>query len=116
MHTKRRALAALACFAGIAFGIPGGVQTPAHHSAGDRVSVAKVTTAPNFEIRRQTKAIQESSNWSGYAQTAGGYTSVSGTWNVPTGEGSSGIKYAAQWIRRSQETATKTASRPARRL
>ena len=67
MHTKRRALAALACFAGIAFGIPGGVQTPAHHSAGDRVSVAKVTTAPNFEIRRQTKAIQESSNWSGYS-------------------------------------------------
>ena len=23
---------------------------------------------------------------------------MSGTWNVPTGEGSSGIKYAAQWI------------------
>jgi hypothetical protein len=48
---------------------------------------------------RATRNIQQASNWSGYADTAGDYTSVSGSWNVPTAVTSqSGTHYGAQWI------------------
>lgn len=42
--------------------------------------------------------IEKSSNWSGYAETAGGYHAVTGTWVVPTGRPTTGSRYAAQWI------------------
>jgi hypothetical protein len=40
----------------------------------------------------------ESSNWAGYADTAGTYTSVSASWTQPTGTCSSGDQYASFWI------------------
>jgi hypothetical protein len=43
-----------------------------------------------------TKSAQESSNWSGYAET-GSYTSATGTWTVPTVSGS-GNHYSSQWV------------------
>jgi hypothetical protein len=41
---------------------------------------------------------QESTNWAGYADTAGTYTSVSASWTEPTGTCSSGDQYSAFWI------------------
>jgi len=41
---------------------------------------------------------EESSNWSGYADTAGTYSSVSASWVQPTGTCSSGDQYAAFWV------------------
>jgi Peptidase A4 family len=41
---------------------------------------------------------EESSNWSGYADTAGTYSSVSASWVQPTGKCSSGDQYAAFWV------------------
>ena len=40
----------------------------------------------------------ESTNWSGYAATAGTYTSVSASWTQPTGTCSRGDQYAAFWV------------------
>jgi Peptidase A4 family len=47
-----------------------------------------------------TGALQqaESTNWAGYADTAGTYTSVSATWTQPAATCSSGDQYAAFWI------------------
>jgi Peptidase A4 family len=41
---------------------------------------------------------EESSNWAGYADTAGKYTSVSASWTQPAGTCSSGDQYSAFWI------------------
>jgi peptidase A4-like protein len=41
---------------------------------------------------------EESTNWAGYADTAGTYTTVSASWTQPTGTCSSGDSYAAFWI------------------
>jgi hypothetical protein len=40
----------------------------------------------------------ESSNWSGYADTSGTYTSVSSSWVQPAGTCSSGDQYSAFWV------------------
>jgi hypothetical protein len=41
---------------------------------------------------------EESTNWAGYADTAGKYTSVSASWTQPTGTCRSGDQYSAFWI------------------
>jgi hypothetical protein len=41
---------------------------------------------------------QESTNWAGYADTAGTYTSISASWTQPAATCSSGDQYAAFWI------------------
>ena len=41
---------------------------------------------------------EESTNWAGYADTAGTYTSVSASWTQPAGTCSSGDQYSAFWI------------------
>jgi hypothetical protein len=39
-----------------------------------------------------------STNWSGYADTSGRFTSVSASWTQPAGKCSSGDQYAAFWV------------------
>jgi hypothetical protein len=39
-----------------------------------------------------------SGNWSGYAETGSGYTSVTGTWTVPTVTPTSDDRYTSHWI------------------
>jgi hypothetical protein len=39
-----------------------------------------------------------STNWSGYADTAGTYTSASASWTQPAGTCSKGDQYAAFWV------------------
>ena len=41
---------------------------------------------------------EQSTNWSGYADTAGTYTSASASWVQPAGTCSSGDQYAAFWV------------------
>ncbi|HEX3783027.1 MAG TPA: G1 family glutamic endopeptidase [Pseudonocardiaceae bacterium] len=41
---------------------------------------------------------QQSSNWSGYAETGGGYTSATATWKVPSVSSSSGATYSSAWV------------------
>jgi peptidase A4-like protein/Ig-like domain-containing protein len=45
-----------------------------------------------------TAAPEQSSNWSGYADTGSGFSAVSGSWVVPTVSCSSGNSYSAHWI------------------
>jgi hypothetical protein len=45
-----------------------------------------------------TEALQQSTNWSGYADTGLTYTQVKGTWKVPTVKVQSGNKYASDWV------------------
>jgi hypothetical protein len=56
-----------------------------------------VTTGPDVVISHSPN-ISKSGNWSGYAETAGGYTSVTGSWVVPKSKSTTGFKVAAQWI------------------
>jgi hypothetical protein len=44
------------------------------------------------------EALQQSTNWSGYADTGLTYTQVQGTWKVPTVKVQSGNKYASDWV------------------
>jgi len=55
------------------------------------------TSRPDVVIHGLGK-ILKSSNWSGYVETAGGYTSVTGTWKVPVNKNTSGTHFSAQWI------------------
>jgi len=75
-----------------------GMATPALATSAGHASAARVASRPEFTVRG-CRNVQESSNWSGYAETGGGYTSVSGSWNVPTADTSQGgTTYGAQWI------------------
>ncbi|HJP78592.1 MAG TPA: G1 family glutamic endopeptidase [Pseudonocardiaceae bacterium] len=42
--------------------------------------------------------VQQSSNWSGYAETAGGYTSATANWTVPSVSSSSSATYSSAWV------------------
>ncbi len=42
--------------------------------------------------------VQQSSNWSGYAETAGGYTSATANWTVPSVSATSGSTYSSAWV------------------
>ena len=41
---------------------------------------------------------QQSSNWSGYAETGSGFTSATANWTVPTVTASSGNTYSSAWV------------------
>jgi hypothetical protein len=45
-----------------------------------------------------TRSAQQSSNWSGYAETGSGYTSASATWTVPSVSASSSDTYSSAWV------------------
>ncbi|MGH3629118.1 MAG: G1 family glutamic endopeptidase, partial [Sciscionella sp.] len=45
-----------------------------------------------------THGLSQSSNWSGYAQTNGGYTSASANWTVPTVAPTSDNRYSSTWV------------------
>jgi hypothetical protein len=44
------------------------------------------------------QALLQSSNWSGVADTGGTYTSVKGSWKVPTVVSAPGNRYASDWV------------------
>lgn len=56
------------------------------------------TAASNAATLTVTAAPEQSSNWSGYADTGSGFSAVSGSWTVPTVSCSSGSSYSAHWI------------------
>jgi hypothetical protein len=63
-------------------------------AAGARVSTAApLRFAPNHKITQST-----SSNWSGYAATGGGFTSVTSTWQQPTASCTSATTYSSFWV------------------
>ena len=81
-----RACAAVGVIAGLGLAVLPGVASaaPSHtHSVNHLVSG-----------RSRTHAMQ-SSNWSGYVETAGGYSSASATWTVPS---ASGNGYSSAWV------------------
>jgi hypothetical protein len=45
-----------------------------------------------------TKALEQSSNWSGVAVTGGSYTRATGSWIVPKVKITTGNRYAADWV------------------
>jgi hypothetical protein len=44
------------------------------------------------------RSTQQSSNWSGYAETGGGYTNASATWTVPSVSATSSSTYSSAWV------------------
>jgi hypothetical protein len=44
------------------------------------------------------QALLQSTNWSGVADTGGTYTSVTGSWKVPTVKAASGNRFASDWV------------------
>jgi hypothetical protein len=57
------------------------------------------TTAATLTVTPAPVTPEESSNWSGYADTGATFTSVSGTWTVPSVNCSGGATtYSAQWV------------------
>lgn len=55
---------------------------------------------PRIPSRSQTASVNgwASSNWSGYAQTGTGFTSITGTWKVPAVTKSKSATYSSNWI------------------
>jgi hypothetical protein len=62
-------------------------------AAGARVSAHAVQFDPNKKITQST-----SSNWSGYAATGGGFSSVTSTWTQPTASCTSATTYSSFWV------------------
>ncbi|HEX3780657.1 MAG TPA: G1 family glutamic endopeptidase [Pseudonocardiaceae bacterium] len=60
-------------------------------------SHANVSHSPDH-VLSQTPFDQQSSNWSGYAETGSGYTSASVTWTVPSASQTSGDTYGSDWV------------------
>jgi hypothetical protein len=61
---------------------------------------AAAQNATALNLHRNSHNILESSNWSGMVETgsSGAYTSVGGSWTVPTVTKTSGNSYSATWI------------------
>ena len=63
-------------------------------AAGARVSTnGQLAFAPNHKITQST-----SSNWSGYAATGGGFSSVTSTWKQPAASCTSATTYSSFWV------------------
>jgi Peptidase A4 family len=45
-----------------------------------------------------TKSAQQSSNWSGYAETGSGFTNASATWTVPSVSASGSDTFSSAWV------------------
>jgi hypothetical protein len=72
-------------------------------AAGFAVVLAPTASAATHanttnQVISHVRGAQQSSNWSGYAETAGGYTSAQATWTVPTVSASSGSTYSSAWV------------------
>jgi hypothetical protein len=82
-----RIIAVAGLVAGVVFALaPAAGATTARHGNG-----------PDRVIGHGINA-QQSSNWSGYAETAGGYTTATANWTVPSVSSSSGSTYSSAWV------------------
>lgn len=61
--------------------------------SGGRPSVSALQNSTNL-----ASATVTSRNWSGYVATAGGFTSITGTWTVPQPSGSNHLAADAAWV------------------
>jgi hypothetical protein len=101
LRRKSFLFAALVLSAGAAL-VTGGstmvanASTPAVASAVNPGGVAHLIGA-NSQVTGGIHE-EESSNWSGWADTDGTFTSVSASWVQPTGTCTSGDQYAAFWV------------------
>jgi hypothetical protein len=84
-----RAVAAVGFTAGLAL-----IVAPAANASG---SVHSATANARDHVISHTRSAQQSSNWSGYAET-GSYSSATATWNVPTVTTGSGSQYSSDWV------------------
>jgi hypothetical protein len=53
---------------------------------------------PSSQVSGGIRHQEESTNWSGYADTSGTFTSVTANWTQPAGTCSRGDQYAAFWV------------------
>lgn len=65
-------------------------------------AVPLITNAPRLKLAPPAHALGDygwsSSNWSGYAVTAGPYTQITGDWTVPKVSSGHGSTYSSAWI------------------
>jgi len=96
-------LAALALTAGTAIATGGTTAVANASTPGVTPSAINPGGLVQHLIKPESQATgaitdEESTNWSGYADTAGTYTSASASWVQPAGTCSSGDQYAAFWV------------------
>ena len=65
-------------------------------TSGGAAAITHAVFHPAVVQTRQ--ALLGSSNWSGVADTGGTYTSIKGSWKVPTVIAASGNRYASDWV------------------
>jgi hypothetical protein len=53
--------------------------------------------AVDHHVSSNTRSVQQSSNWSGYAET-GSFSSATASWRVPTVTTGSGDQYSSDWV------------------
>ena len=87
MRTTRRATALSAALLSVL-----GAAAPAVAVTAPAVSNG---TVHNLQIHLRNSS---SSNWSGFAATGGGFTSISASWVEPTGKCSSATTYSSFWV------------------
>lgn len=91
-------LAMLAMSAGMAF-VTGGATSMAQASTPSFNPGGPIhLVGPSSHVTGGISHAAESTNWSGYADTTGTFSSVSASWTQPAGKCSSGDQYAAFWV------------------
>jgi hypothetical protein len=76
---------------------PAAAMASTAHADNARNHPANVTHSVDHVLSR-TPFDQQSSNWSGYAETGSGYTSATVTWTVPSALPTSGDTYGSDWV------------------
>lgn len=95
-----RVTAVLGTAAGLALAVvPAAASAAQPHAHPHAVSHAPNhrVVSPRDHVTGHTKSAQQSSNWSGYAET-GSYTSATATWTVPTVTTTSDDRYSSDWV------------------
>ncbi|HEX4216583.1 MAG TPA: G1 family glutamic endopeptidase [Candidatus Dormibacteraeota bacterium] len=73
-------------------------MAPTSASAGHATIRNLPRVVPAHSLQAARNAGWQSENWSGYAITGSTYTSVTGTWTVPTVQPSSSDAYSSSWV------------------
>ncbi len=108
MHARSTLAIAAMLTLGLGAVPAGGAPVPENHAAPARMpapltssrgpSVPVIHAATPAGVRSAGGLGWYSSNWAGYAVTAGPYRSVSGRWTVPVVSPASRSSYSAQWV------------------
>jgi hypothetical protein len=97
IKSLRSLTVSLLAVAGLVVAPAAAVASTAHADTNALDNHADVHHAVDH-VLSQTPSDQQSSNWSGYAETGSGYTTATVTWTVPSVSPTSGDTYGSDWV------------------